>query len=154
LATAAEVEVRRERTRPFIPTAVLSGFSSPDGMIIQAGLFGLGPDSILNQWLGREDVSIQFMWQLESFGLGNPARIKSQRDQQSRAIIEPRNAQDTVAAEDHSERQHRGPGADQPIHGRLGHDRAAAGGGLRAPVPDDRSRRVLYDGRRVQPCAL
>jgi Outer membrane efflux protein len=99
LVEAAEVGVRRERARPFIPTAVLSGFQSPAGMLLQAGVFAVGPNSSLGPWVGREDVSVQFVWQLESFGLGNLAKIKAQRGQQSRAIIELRNAQDMVAAE-------------------------------------------------------
>jgi hypothetical protein len=44
-------------------------------------------------------VSIQLVWQLENLGFGNLARIKSQRGQESRAIIELRRTQDTVAEE-------------------------------------------------------
>ncbi len=68
-------------------------------MLIQGGIFGLGPNSSLNQWNGRDDVSIQLMWQLENFGFGNLAMIKAQRGQQSQAIIDLRRAQDTVAEE-------------------------------------------------------
>ena len=78
---------------------MLTGFQTPGGMLIQAGIFGLGPNSSLNQWRGRDDVSIQLMWQLENFGLGNLARIKAQRGQESRAIIDLRKAQDMVAEE-------------------------------------------------------
>jgi outer membrane protein TolC len=99
LVTAAEVKVRQEKARPFIPLAVISGFQSPGGMLIQGGLFGLGPNSSLNQWVGRDDVSLQLVWQLESFGIGNLARIKAQRGQESKALIDLRNTQDTVAAE-------------------------------------------------------
>ena len=67
---------------------MLNGFQTPGGMLIQAGIFGLGPNSSLNQWTGRDDVSIQLIWQLENFGIGNLARIKGQRGQQSRAIVE------------------------------------------------------------------
>ena len=45
------------------------------------------------------DVSIQLMWQLENFGFGNLARIKAQRGNESRSIIELRKAQDAVAAD-------------------------------------------------------
>ena len=47
--------------------------------MIQAGIFGLGPNSSLNQWRGRDDLSYQPLWQLEAFGIGNLARIKEQR---------------------------------------------------------------------------
>ena len=67
--------------------------------MIQGGIFGLGPNSSLNQWRGRDDVSIQLIWQLENFGIGNLARIKAQRGQESRAIIDLRRTQDMVAEE-------------------------------------------------------
>jgi outer membrane protein TolC len=95
-ATAA---IRREKMRPVLPNVVISGFQSPGGMLIQAGIFGLGPNSSLGQWTGREDVSVQFMWQLESFGLGNLARIKKQRGEQSRATVDLLRAQDMVVAD-------------------------------------------------------
>ena len=68
-------------------------------MLLQAGIFGIGPNNSLNQWTGRDDVSIQFVWQLQNLGIGNLARIKSQRGQESRAIIDLRNTQDMVAEE-------------------------------------------------------
>ena len=57
---------------------MINGFQSPS-MYIQAGIFGIGPNSSLNQWAGRDDVSFQLIWQLEAFGIGNLARIKAQR---------------------------------------------------------------------------
>src|SRR5436305_630633 len=95
---AAELRIRREKARPLLPLVMLNGFQSA-GMLIQGGIFGLGPNSSLNQWTGRSDVSIQLMWQLENFGLGNLARIKAQRGNESRAIIELRKTQDMVAAD-------------------------------------------------------
>ncbi len=68
-------------------------------MLIQGGIFGLGPNSSLSQWTGRDDISVQLMWQLESFGIGNLARIKSQRGQQSQAFVELYEAQDMVVAD-------------------------------------------------------
>ncbi len=68
-------------------------------MYLQAGIFGLGPNSSLNQWFGRDDVSFQFIWQLDGMGIGNLARIKQQRGQQSQAIIDLFHWQDQVAAD-------------------------------------------------------
>jgi outer membrane protein TolC len=99
LVAAAEAAVRREKARMFLPSVQLTGFQSPGGMLIQAGVFGLGPNSSLNQWTGRFDVSAQLMWQFEAFGIGNLARIKRQRGQESDSIIELRKAQDGVAAD-------------------------------------------------------
>jgi outer membrane protein TolC len=99
LIEAADARVRREKARPLLPTVLLNGFQTPGGMLLQGGVFGLGPNSSLNQWVGRDDVSIQLIWQLESFGMGNLARIKAQRGLQSKAIIDLRNTQDRVAEE-------------------------------------------------------
>jgi len=99
LIEAAEVGVRREQARPFIPIVVLTGFQSPGGMLINGGFFGLGFNSSLNQWTGRDDVSIQLMWQLEHLGIGNLARIKAQRGRESRSVIDLRRTQDMVAEE-------------------------------------------------------
>jgi hypothetical protein len=99
LVKAAEVRVRQEKARPFIPIFLLNGFQTPGGMLLQGGIFGIGPNSSLNQWAGRDDVSVQFVWQLENFGIGNLARIKAQRGNESRAIVDLQRAQDTVAEE-------------------------------------------------------
>jgi outer membrane protein TolC len=98
LVQAAEQRIRREKARPLLPLVALNGFQSA-GMLIQGGVFAIGPNSSMNQWRGRDDVSIQLVWQLENFGLGNLARIKAQRGQESRAVIDLRDTQDMVAAD-------------------------------------------------------
>jgi outer membrane protein TolC len=95
---AAAVRLRREKNRPLLPIVMLNGFQSAQ-MYIQGGVFGLGPNSSLNQFVGRVDVSLQLVWQLEGIGLGNLARIKQQRGEQSQMWIEFYRAQDQVAAE-------------------------------------------------------
>jgi outer membrane protein TolC len=99
LVGAAEIAVRREKARPLLPMVILSGFQSPGGMLIQGGIFGMGPNGSLDQWRGRDDVSIQLVWQVENLGIGNLARIKARRGDQSRAIVDLRRAQDAVAAD-------------------------------------------------------
>jgi outer membrane protein TolC len=95
---AAEAIVRREKMRPILPAVMLNGFQSAM-MDLQFGIFGLGPNSSLNQWFGRDDVSLQLMWQFDAMGIGNLARIKSQRGAESRAIVDFYKTQDRVAAE-------------------------------------------------------
>ena len=68
-------------------------------MVLQGGTFGLGPNSSLNQWAGRDDVSFQLIWQFDAFGIGNLARIKEQRGGQSETFVHLYKAQDKVAAE-------------------------------------------------------
>jgi outer membrane protein TolC len=98
LVEAAEGRLRREKNRPLLPVFQLNGFQSA-AMMLQAGLFGLGPNSSLNQWRGRDDITVQCVWQLEGLGFGNLARIKNQRGEQSQAILDLFRAQDKVAAE-------------------------------------------------------
>jgi outer membrane protein TolC len=99
LIQAAVVRIRREKMRPLLPIVMLNGFQSSGGMLIQAGLFGMGPNSSLNQWTGRVDVSAQLIWQLEGFGIANLARVKAERGEQSRAIVELFKIQDNIVAE-------------------------------------------------------
>jgi outer membrane protein TolC len=98
LVQATIAAIRREKARPFTPNLLLNGFQTP-GELIQAGIFGLGPNNSLNQFVGRDDFSIQPMWQLEAFGIGNVARIKGQRGNESMAIIDFYQTQDMVAGD-------------------------------------------------------
>ena len=98
LIQAAEYGVRMEKARPFIPNVLLNGFQTPYEMI-QAGIFGLGPNSSMNQWKGRFDFSIQPLWQVSNMGLGNLAAIKSMRGVESMAIIDFFKSQDAAAAD-------------------------------------------------------
>jgi outer membrane protein TolC len=98
LVQAQMQAIRREKWRPLLPNVMLNGFQTPYEML-QAGIFGLGPNSSLNQWRGRDDFSVQPLWQLSSLGIGNLAMIKGQRGLESRAIIELFKTQDTVAGD-------------------------------------------------------
>ncbi len=177
---AATAAIRREKMRPVLPSVVLSGYQSPGGMLIQGGIFGLGPNSSLSQWVGRDDVSVQLVWQLDYLGFGNLAQIKRQRGQQSRATVDLFRAQDNVAADvnraharlqsaavrviqadramrhghHQPQRQLRGPERDQPIRRPAATGDPAPGGDLRPPAPLEVLRRVLHHCRRIQPRAV
>jgi outer membrane protein TolC len=90
--------LRREKMRPLIPSLLINGFQTPNELI-QAGIFGLGSNTSMNQWTGRFDFSVQPLWQLDAFGIGNLARIKEARGMESLAIIELFKTQDMVAAD-------------------------------------------------------
>src|SRR5262249_7414184 len=98
LVQGVAMAIRRERGRILLPSILINGFQTPYEMI-QAGIFGLGPNNRMNQWVGRDDLSYQALWELEAFGIGNLARIKEQRGQQSKTIIELFATQDMVAAD-------------------------------------------------------
>ena len=179
LIQAAEYGVRMEKARPFIPNVLLNGFQTPYEMI-QAGIFGLGPNSAMNQWKGRFDFSIQPLWQLNNMGLGNLAAIKSMRGVESMAIIDFFKSQDAAAADvtravrGCSRRRrawHRpiapcgtgiitfngtfeGLQQTQPPWQCLGPGKPAAGSCFRPPALERGVRRVLHHGRRVQPGAI
>ena len=159
LVQAAVARIRRERGRMFLPTVLINGFQTPNEMI-EAGIFGIGTNNKLNQWAGRDDVSLQLMWELEGLGIGNLARIKEQRGEQSKAIIDFFRIQDMVAADvtgaqadlqsaaarveqadrcpahghRHLQRKPRGPAAYHPVWRRPGPDQPAAGSRLRTPA--------------------
>ena len=99
LVQAAAERIRREKLRPLLPIVIIGGFQNAGGMMTQAGIFGLGPNSSLNQWAGRDDVSLQLVWQFDAFGIGNLARIKEQRGGQSETFVRLYKIQDKVAAE-------------------------------------------------------
>ncbi len=98
IVQAATAGIRREKMRPFLPNVALNGFQTPLEMF-QAGIFGFGPNNRMNQWTGRDDVSIQPVWQLANCGFGNLAMIKRQRGMQSLAMIDLFNSQDAAAAD-------------------------------------------------------
>ncbi len=95
---AVAATIRREKGRMLMPSLLINGFQTPYEMI-QAGIFGLGSNTSMNQWAGRDDLSYQLLWEYEAFGIGNLARIKQQRGEQSLAIIELFGIQDKVAAD-------------------------------------------------------
>lgn len=98
LVGAVAERIRREKGRILLPSIFLSGFQTPNELI-QFGAQGFGPDRNLNLWSVRDDFSPQVVWQLEALGCGNLARIKEQRGEQSKAIVELFKAQDAVAAD-------------------------------------------------------
>ena len=75
MVQSATAAIRREKMRPMLPNVALNGFQTPLELI-QAGIFGLGFNNRMNQWVGRDDFSVQPVWQLNNCGIGNLAMIK------------------------------------------------------------------------------
>lgn len=98
LVAGVAERIRREKGRILMPSIMLNGFQTPNEYI-QVGAQGFGADKNLNLWSARNDISPQVLWQWEALGIGNLARIKEQRGEQSRAIIELFKQQDKVAAD-------------------------------------------------------
>ena len=98
LVQAVAQRIRREKGRLLMPSIMLNGFQTPNELI-ELGVQGFGHGNAMNLWGLRDDVSPQAMWQFEGMGFGNMARIKEQRGEQSRAIIEVFRVQDGVAGD-------------------------------------------------------
>jgi outer membrane protein TolC len=96
---AKMVRVRQEKMRPLLPSILLTGWQTPGGMTTQAAIFGTGNGGKMDLWSFRDDISAQFVWQLNSMGLGNLALIKQARGEQSQATAELFQMQDKVASE-------------------------------------------------------
>lgn len=96
---AALVRIRQEKLRPLLPSVLLTGWQAPGGMTTQVGVLGTGPANTMNNWSFRDDFSAQLVWQVESFGFGNAARVKRQRAVQSKTLVELFRRQDEIAAE-------------------------------------------------------
>lgn len=95
---AAVARIRQEKLRPILPTVFLNGFQTP-GEKIQVGAMGIGANSAMNLWSYRNDITPQLSVAAESMGLGNLARVKERRGEQSQSIVELFKVQDRVAAE-------------------------------------------------------
>jgi outer membrane protein TolC len=95
---AVAERIRREKGRILMPSIFLNGFQTPNELI-EVGAQGIGFDRNLNLWSVRDDFSPQVAWQFEGMGFGNLARIKEQRGEQSRAMVELFKVQDGVAAD-------------------------------------------------------
>jgi hypothetical protein len=98
IVRAVAQRIRREKGRILMPTMMLNGFQTPNELI-QFGAQGIGHGNSMNHWSLRNDISPQAIWQWEGMGLGNLARIKEQRGEQSKSIVELFMAQDAVAGD-------------------------------------------------------
>ena len=96
---AALARLKQEKLRPLVPSIALRGASTnPGGTLGWAG-FGGGPNDRLNGFGGRFDMDLQVMWEFQSLGFGNKARVGERRAEQQLATLELFRAQDRIAAE-------------------------------------------------------
>lgn len=95
---ATLIAIRREKLRPLTPGVLLNGFTTPYELI-EAGAYGEGKGTNLNEWSARDDITPQLSWQAKSMWMGNLALIKEQRSLTSQAIVELFRLQDAVAAD-------------------------------------------------------
>jgi outer membrane protein TolC len=95
---ASLVRIRQEKLRPLLPVVQLQGMQTPYEQW-EFGVNGLGRGGKLNNWLPRDDISPQLMWQAANLGLGNAAMVKWRRGEASKVLVELYHTQDMVAAD-------------------------------------------------------
>ena len=71
--------MRQERFRPFLPTVVLRGGSTPTPYPLGMGGFAGGQGENLGALTGRVDWDLEAIWELKNLGFGNAALIRERR---------------------------------------------------------------------------
>jgi len=99
LVQAALVRLRQEKLRPFVPSVLLRGASTPVTGTLGAGLFSGGSNGDLGSTAARSDWDLQVLWQLDNLGFGNVARTRLRDSEHRAAILELFREQDRVAAD-------------------------------------------------------
>jgi outer membrane protein TolC len=99
LVQAALARLRQEKLRPFIPSILLRGASTPVTGTLGVGVVAGGNNGDLGSTLARSDWDLQILWQLDNLGLGNIARARQRDSEHCQALLELFREQDRVAAE-------------------------------------------------------
>jgi outer membrane protein TolC len=87
LVAAAELILRREKNRPFLPNLIVLSPATTTGLLA-GGNFSAGANDSLGQNGSRFDVEVAAVWQLQNGGVGNIGRIRQSRAEQDVASIE------------------------------------------------------------------
>lgn len=98
IVQATIARLKQEKMRPWIPSLVLEGGSTP-GQTLGAGIYGAGLTGQDPTWAGRSDWDFQVLWQLQNLGAGNVGLVNQRHGEQREAAVELFRTQDNVAAE-------------------------------------------------------
>jgi outer membrane protein TolC len=85
---AAEQLLRRERSRPFLPSLVITTPGTAGAGVLPAGSFYTGANGSLNGHGDRADFAVAAYWQLAGGGLGNVGLIKQRKGERRLAEVE------------------------------------------------------------------
>lgn len=88
--------IRQERWRPWLPSLMVRGASTPGGAL-GAGAFLATPNSNVSGLRG--DIDVELLWQLNNLGFGNAALVNQRQAENRGAVVELFRIQDRVAAE-------------------------------------------------------
>ncbi|HYH63137.1 MAG TPA: TolC family protein [Urbifossiella sp.] len=96
---ATLARLKQEKLRPLVPSlAVRSVSTNPSGSL-GYGAFGGGRNDRLDDFSGRFDLDVQLLWEFQSLGLGNRARVAERRAENEAALLDLFRTQDRIAAE-------------------------------------------------------
>jgi outer membrane protein TolC len=96
---ATLARLKQEKLRPLVPSlAVRSVSTNPSGSL-GYGTFGGGRSGELKDFGGRFDIDVQLLWEFQSLGFGNKARVNERRAEYEIATLELFRTQDRIAAE-------------------------------------------------------
>jgi outer membrane protein TolC len=87
LLAAANLNLRREKSRPFVPNILLSSPATATGLL-SAGTVYAGPNGASNYGGGRADFNVAAVWELQGLGIGNLGLIKQAKGVQDSATVE------------------------------------------------------------------
>ena len=99
LVRAALQRLKQERLRPLVPSVLLRGTATNPAGTLSTGTFGGGRNAFVGDFGARNDIDLQVLWQFESLGLGNKARVEERRAEHRLAVLEAFRIQDRVAAD-------------------------------------------------------
>ncbi len=96
---ATLARLKQEKMRPLVPSLALrSTATNPSGSLGWGG-FGGGPNDKTQAFGSRFDLDFQVLWEFQSLGLGNRARVGERRAEHLAATLELFRTQDRIAAE-------------------------------------------------------
>ncbi len=87
LVAAAEMLLRREKSRPFLPTLFVLSPASATGQLA-AGNYTSGANGMLNSNGSRFDIDVAAVWELQNAGFGNVGLIRQQRAARNLATVD------------------------------------------------------------------
>lgn len=96
---AALARLKQEKIRPLVPSLAIRSVSTNPSGSLGYGTFGGGPNDRLDNFAGRFDIDVQLLWEFQSLGFGNRARIQERRAEHEIATLDLFRTQDRIAAE-------------------------------------------------------
>jgi outer membrane protein TolC len=96
---AALARLKQEKLRPLIPSLAVRSVSTNPAGTLGYGVFGGGRKGEAWNSGGRFDIDMQLLWEFQSLGLGNRAKVNERRAEHELATLELFRTQDRIAAE-------------------------------------------------------